>query len=448
MIYILVLLVVVLLGEVFLVRKGMKAARNAAFPRGGAGQPPAVKAARPNKRTQRESVEDEPSPEPSPVSEPPALLPAEKYPNVVEFPDRSRTKEPTDLRREIRGKTSSQLVQEKSMLEIIQDIRGKNDQNESPGVPSAETPPDAEQPAVEPHNVESAPAAPAEEAKTFETLEDLDGDEATDFDDIDLEQLDDESGHAPEAGAAPETTPEVGANAKSAALSAASLDELLKTGIKYVKQGKLHEGIATLERAVNAAPDRAEAHFNLGIAYTMQDAVHKAIHAYQKAIALDPMYGKAFFNLGTLYLKQGQIEQAIDKLEQAVNLVSDPMKALWNLYEAYRSKELFSKALFTLKQLIRIEPDDASLHNHLGICYVKLGDYAKAISSWKQSITLGASSHLVYYNLGKTYELCGQFAAAIEQYEQFLAIQPTDAAWEELSEEVQERIDNLQAYSK
>ena len=137
MIYILVLLVVVLLGEVFLVRKGMKAARNAAFPRGGAGQPPAVKAARPNKRTQRESAEEEPSSEPSPVSEPPALLPAEKYPNVVEFPDRSRTKEPTDLRREIRGKTSSQLVQEKSMLEIIQDIRGKNDQNESPGVPSA-----------------------------------------------------------------------------------------------------------------------------------------------------------------------------------------------------------------------------------------------------------------------------------------------------------------------
>ena len=79
---------------------------------------------------------------------------------------------------------------------------------------------------------------------------------------------------------------------------------------------------------MNAAPDRAEAHFNLGIAYTMQDAVHKAIHAYQKAIALDPMYGKAYLMRAMVQSYLANDQKALADVTQAINIIQ-PNRGLW-----------------------------------------------------------------------------------------------------------------------
>ncbi|GAK53506.1 Tfp pilus assembly protein PilF [Candidatus Moduliflexus flocculans] len=421
MIYVLLGLIMMVSIEVLLIRKGMKAAaKSSVSQRGAAATATPSPQSQPNRKTSRVTAEP-----PSAQPEKPqltALTPPERYPNVVEFPGRAKEKATADLYQEIRGKAPAQPAQEKSMLEIIQEIRGKNI---AEGIDIASV------------NSDNSNDAESDDASQYETFAELEQEG-------DIQE--------PQAEMTPHDLGEEDAiieqeHAREEEQESVSAEELLRAGIRYVKQGRLEEGIATLEQAVDAAPNRAETYFNLGIAYTLQERIPQATDAYQRAIELDPNYGKAFFNLGTLYLKQGKIDLAIAKLEQAVELLSDPMKALWNLYEAYRSKELFSKALFTLKQLIEIEPNDASLHNHLGICYVKLGDYTKAISSWKQAIALGAASQLIYYNLGKTYELCGQFPAATEQYHIFLERQGNEPEWEELVDEVQERLKNLGAHS-
>jgi len=413
---IIVLLVIVGLLEFFFIRKGMKAAgRISPNLRGDSGSSPVSSLA--NKHVHRKERRQESFPPQQEVVEPvesreTGLNFAENSPKIVEL---------SALKREIRQKESP--LQEPSMLDIIQEIRGESAHLSQDLDESSEEQGDAEiKPASRRKDMESPQNEPMKEPAA-------NGNTGNNEGTGDLERAREEKEFTEDVEDAEEVVPP---------------EELIKSGLELVRRGHLDEGIKKIEAVIAYVPEKADAHFNLGIAYTLQENIPQAIIAYQQAIAIDPRYGKAFYNLGTLYLKQGNVREAITKLEHAVKLLPDSMKALWNLYEAYRSSGLFTKALASLQQLIALEPEDASLYNHLGICYVKLGDYGKAINSWKRAISLGASSHLIHYNLGKTYELYGEFVAAKDHYKQFIALAAKTSNWQELVAEVQDRLDNLE----
>ncbi len=424
MIYIVILLLLVCTVEIFVLRKGLKAAnKHTGYLHGE--QPSSVTASHPIHKEVHQHTADQLHELSDDMQEAPPLF-SEHNGNIVTFPGGRSHKEKADIEHELR-RPVPQKPREKSMVEMIQEIRGATPSEE---IPVANAPSQAEPELLEEF----------EEIVEYEVTEEVDDIEGTEAHDNDVDE------YAIDSQVDIPVTSEISGGQKDfeEVEEIVSSEELLKSGIRCVKQGNLDEGITTLEQAVEVTPDKAEAHFNLGIAYTLKELTSQAINAYQRAIELDPTYGKALFNLGTLYLKQGKLEHAIDNLEQAVKFLADPMKALWNLYEAYRCREHFSNALATLQQLVDLEPDDASLHNHVGICYVKLGEYKKAIASWKRSISLGASSLLIFYNLGKTYELCGDGSAAIEQYEQFLRLNTENSDWKELVDEVKERLESLQ----
>lgn len=431
MIYIIILLILAILTEFLLLRKGLKAAqKNSAYLR---KEPVSSmpKNSRSNKRVQQPIESDQA--DVGELQQEPAPVIPEIYENVGELPNGGQHGAFSEQEREMYDDVPGTMTQEKSMLDIIQEIRGEKSQPEQGSEYSPEV--------QSQFKTSVEDEEEYEEVDEYEEVAEIETDHESPRGDVTSEDGGLEGGEESkesdiqEIFEAPDEIEE--------AEEVPSPEELLKSGINFVRQGKLHEGIAILEQAVETSPEKAETHFNLGIAYTLQAATAQAIEAYQRAIGLEPRYGKAFFNLGTLYLKQGNVEEAISKLERAVRFLPEPMKALWNLYEAYRSRELFPKALVTLQKLIELEPDDASLHNHLGICYVKLGKYTQAITSWNRSISLGASSRLIFYNLGKTYELCENFSAAVEQYEQFLRQNSENADWQELVSEVQDRLENL-----
>ncbi|MCP4403861.1 MAG: tetratricopeptide repeat protein [bacterium] len=438
MIYIVALLLMVaIVFETLLLRKGLKSAKkNAAHLRSKQAAP---QSSRSNKRVKTSSTD--PLPEAPTVEELVSKI-SGNFQNMVEFPDKESVHRENRLSDGLRN-ASDPAAQEQSVHDMIQEIRGGKLMPEAGTEVAAKI--DAKDDNSDDYEelveYEELPAGDEAEAEEFENSAENGGpplDATIEDDELSAEIPGNDAAFAAEGGEF-----EMPENLEEAEIIP-SPEELLKSGIRCVRQGKLDEGIAALEQAVASAPRKAEAHFNLGIAYTLQEFHASAVRSYQKAIELDPQYGKAFFNLGTLFLKQGHVKEAIDKLERAVRFLKDPMKALWNLYEAYRSSELFSKALSTLERLIALEPDDASLHNHLGICYVKLRKYPEAIDAWKRSVSLGASSRLIFYNLGKTYELCGKTDEATEQYERFLQLNSNSSDWAELMEEVQERLESLQ----
>lgn len=439
---VIVLLALAVFVEFLLIRKGMKAGRrNSQHVQGSVKtvttkvQNRAVSRTSPVPETFSSTPTQDVDDIPEKSNEPDAL--PERRENIISFPEKASISRESKRDRQPQPSSRTSPQEERSMADIIKDIRGGGSQppKEAPFslLRSPSSPSDAD--VVQDGGPDAENFADVEEVEyeyieeVIEEDEPLENVEVVESEDYVEEIGENDYEEVSEEDSTTEVTPE----------------EQIKIGLDLVRQGQLDEGIEYIESALREVPEKADAHFNLGIAYTLKEDMSQAIRSYQRAIEIDQHYGKAFYNLGTLYLKQGDIQEAILKLEQAAKLLLDPMKALWNLYEAYRSDGLFTKALANLQRLIELEPDDASLYNHLGICYVKLGDYAKAIGAWKRSIKLGASSQLIHYNLGKTYELYGEFSNARKHYNMFIDLAADNDEWQGLVMEVQDRLANLQA---
>ncbi len=93
-------------------------------------------------------------------------------------------------------------------------------------------------------------------------------------------------------------------------------------GAILVSEGRTAEGIAALEAAATALPDRAEAAFNLGMAYRTSGRMGGALREFGRALALDGTLVRARFEYGaTLAMAERYDEAAI---QFATVLVDEP----------------------------------------------------------------------------------------------------------------------------
>ncbi len=108
-----------------------------------------------------------------------------------------------------------------------------------------------------------------------------------------------------------------------------------------------------------AAPDNAEAHFNLGLLYIRSGEYQPAIAAFRTVIALQPTMADALFNLGFAYAKSGQYDQAVASYIRAVDL-NPPYRdeVLYNLATVYEIQGDWQKALQKLQMAIELNPDN------------------------------------------------------------------------------------------
>ncbi|PZV05176.1 MAG: glycosyl transferase [Leptolyngbya sp.] len=94
-------------------------------------------------------------------------------------------------------------------------------------------------------------------------------------------------------------------------------------------QGDFEGAIALFQRAIEADPTLAIAHYNLGTAHRARGYLDEAIAAYRQAIALNPSYAEAHQNLGVALFKLGQLPEALRAFQRAIALyeVTDPATA-------------------------------------------------------------------------------------------------------------------------
>lgn len=113
------------------------------------------------------------------------------------------------------------------------------------------------------------------------------------------------------------------------------IPDILKVGA-YVNLGSLRQqqqdflgAIDQFQKAVQAAPNFAIAHFNLGTAQRSRGYLLEAIVAYQQAIALNPAYAEAYQNLGVALFKLGKLPESRQAFQQAIALYrqTDPATA-------------------------------------------------------------------------------------------------------------------------
>jgi SAM-dependent methyltransferase len=114
----------------------------------------------------------------------------------------------------------------------------------------------------------------------------------------------------------------------------------------------LADAQAAYERAIELAPDLAEAHFNLANVHLARGRPDQAVTVYERTLSVRPAYPEALNNLAGALFQLGHVESALQRYRQAVALRSDFCEAMvgqalahLTLDDAFAAMTLLCKAL-------------------------------------------------------------------------------------------------------
>jgi len=127
------------------------------------------------------------------------------------------------------------------------------------------------------------------------------------------------------------------------------------------------EAESMLLKAVEIAPDTAQAFLMLGKRYTQIKDYPRAMDAYQKAVHLDPLLPDAFFNLGFISATLGKYGDAEQAFAKAVKLEPPYLgKSLFNLAVVQQKLGKKAESLANLEEAVAVDPENEKALAYLG----------------------------------------------------------------------------------
>jgi tetratricopeptide (TPR) repeat protein/peroxiredoxin len=135
-----------------------------------------------------------------------------------------------------------------------------------------------------------------------------------------------------------------------------SLDNL---GDAYRSQKRWDEASDVLQRALQVAPQDAEANYSLGMVFAQTDDTVKAEEYLQRALKARPVYPEALNNLGVLYLVTQRRDQAVASFATCIHVAPGFDQAYLNLARVYALEGARDRARSVLLDLLKQHPDHA-----------------------------------------------------------------------------------------
>jgi TolB-like protein/Tfp pilus assembly protein PilF len=180
----------------------------------------------------------------------------------------------------------------------------------------------------------------------------------------------------------------------------------------------------SLERAIAADPDFAEAYMELAWDYYSERKRDIAVEYAQKAIELDPTLGRAFLVLGIIY-EQFYVRQdeARAAYKRAAELgPNDPFILMSHGRRSAEQSGEYAEAIRSGERAVAIDPNDAGLHDQLGFIYLRAGDLPEAVRYISEAIRLDPGVYLDYLNLATVEYLNGDLSVTRENLDRAVQI--------------------------
>jgi tetratricopeptide (TPR) repeat protein len=203
-----------------------------------------------------------------------------------------------------------------------------------------------------------------------------------------------------------------------------SADELINKGKSLMDEGEFGEAVSYFDRAIEQAPEQAEAYnlravarfeqenyqqavsdfseairldssnympyYNRGNAYQEQEKLQQALQDYSRAISIKANEKDVYLNRGVVYFKTGNYQQALDDFNFALRLEeeADPV-ALLNRAKTRLALSQWEEAVADLEKLLSLRPQDASAYYSLGIAYLQQNRQDEACESFRRAEVYG-----------------------------------------------------------
>ena len=182
------------------------------------------------------------------------------------------------------------------------------------------------------------------------------------------------------------------------------------------------EYIESLERAIGADPEFAEAFAALAYGnYRVGDRSTAVAYA-QKAIELDPTVGRAYVVLGLIsgnyYSRQQEARAAFERA--AALSPNDPEILLEHASHLGEQWGDYAEAIRIGQRAIAVDPDGelpcscGGIHGRIGFLYLRAGDLAAAARHLREAIRLQPGNYLLYLDQASVDYLNGDRSAAKE----------------------------------
>jgi serine/threonine protein kinase/Flp pilus assembly protein TadD len=166
------------------------------------------------------------------------------------------------------------------------------------------------------------------------------------------------------------------------------------------------------QKALELAPDLAEAHLARAIALRVGEHADEAEHEFQAAVRLDPKLFDAFYFFGRAKKYQGRYAEAVKLLERAVQLQPEDFQAAAFLGGAYAGLGMRAeataarrRAIKLIEQRLDLNPDDARAYNLGATTLAKLGNIPRALEFAAKSLSIEPDDPLCLYNVACLHAL-------------------------------------------
>ncbi|MEO7136245.1 MAG: protein kinase [Gemmatimonadales bacterium] len=186
-------------------------------------------------------------------------------------------------------------------------------------------------------------------------------------------------------------------------------------------RANLHEAESASLKALEVAPDMAEAHAARGLALTLSEQYAEAEREFLTAIRLDPKSFDAHYFHARACFQQGRYEEAATAFHRASALRPEDYQTPSLLGLTYRAlgreaegEQMRRKAIEIIERHIELNPDDARAF-YLGatdLSYV--GDKKRSRQWAERALAIDPTDPAVLYNVACTYAQLGFLDEALD----------------------------------
>ncbi len=177
-------------------------------------------------------------------------------------------------------------------------------------------------------------------------------------------------------------------------------------------------------RAIDLAPDLAEAHVSRGLHHVIRDEPEEAERSFERALELAPRLFEALYFYGRVCFQRGDLERAAELFEEAERARPEDFQAPILLRQVYRSLGREHDALEAARRGVErasihleLNPDDTRALN-LGFGgLVDLGENDRAVEWAERSLTIDGDNADTLYNIACGFAIMGDSDRALEHLE-------------------------------
>ncbi len=186
-------------------------------------------------------------------------------------------------------------------------------------------------------------------------------------------------------------------------------------------EANLKEADAASRKAVELAPDSAEAHASRGLAVSLKKQYDQGVLEFETAIRLDPKLFEAYYFYARARFAEGNLGEAARLFECASQVNRDDYQAPYlegmchaGLNHPTEADVAYRRALKIIERHLEMNPDDARALYFGAGALCQLGEKARSVEWAGRAMAVDPDDASVLYNVACVYALLNEVEKGID----------------------------------